>query len=227
VLGTVAVYGLAAAPLARWLGLAKPEKLGFLLVGADQPARLIAKALKAEGVEVLLVDTNRQNVAEARLQGLAVHFGNVNSAQLVNRIELSGIGRLLALTANVEVNALASLHFSRIFGRSEVYQLAQSAPRESRRERVTYDLLGHVLFKRDLTHAQLAQLVSAGATTKKTKITPEFTIAQFREGLGPRDVPMFLIDPKGMVRVIRANDEIAPKSGQSIIYLAEPRPTAA
>ncbi|CAN5678152.1 sodium:proton antiporter [soil metagenome] len=223
VLGTVAVYGLAAAPLARALGLAKPEALGFLIVGADPASRQIALTLQAEGMEVLMVDTNRQNVVDSRMQGLPVHFGSANSAQLVTRIELSGIGRLLALTANDEVNALASMHFSRIFGRSEVYQLAPANIEGTREEKVAHALLGHVLFNKELTHRELARRIANGATIKNTKLTAEFTLAQFRQGLGASDVPLFLLDPGGALRVITATDDLTAKSGQSIIYLAAPR----
>ena len=46
IVGTVAVYGLAASPLARWLGLADEKTNGVLIAGADAWIRDFAKELK-------------------------------------------------------------------------------------------------------------------------------------------------------------------------------------
>lgn len=49
VFGTVLLYGLTAAPLARCFGLARPNAQGILFAGAHPWARAIANALQAEG----------------------------------------------------------------------------------------------------------------------------------------------------------------------------------
>ena len=53
-------------------------------------------------------------------------MGSILAEDLVDEVDLSGIGRLLALTPNHRVNALAALHFSELFGEREVYQLADT-----------------------------------------------------------------------------------------------------
>ena len=45
IIGTVAVYGITAAPLARRLGLAEPDPQGALIIGASRFARAVAQAL--------------------------------------------------------------------------------------------------------------------------------------------------------------------------------------
>ena len=42
--------------------------------------------------------------------------------------EEGGLGRLLAMTADDDVNVLATLHFRELFGRAGVYQLAPHGP---------------------------------------------------------------------------------------------------
>ena len=42
IMGTVAIYGLVAAPLARWLELAVPNPQGVMFAGASPWARAIA-----------------------------------------------------------------------------------------------------------------------------------------------------------------------------------------
>ena len=70
IVGTVSCYGLAAAPLAKWLGLADANPQGVLFAGAEPWIQEIARALRDEGFAVLLVDTNYSHVAAARMAGL-------------------------------------------------------------------------------------------------------------------------------------------------------------
>ena len=60
----------------------------------------------------------------ARLAGLRAAYVNVLSEHALYELDLGGIGRLLAVTPNDEVNSLANLHFTDVFERSEQYQLA-------------------------------------------------------------------------------------------------------
>ena len=56
-----------------------------------------------------------QSIQQARLNGLPTILGSVVSQDVHERVELSGIGRLLAITPNDEVNSLATLSFLRTF----------------------------------------------------------------------------------------------------------------
>ena len=93
--------------------------------------------LKEKGFRCILVDTNRVNLSQAKMEGLPVYYGNVISDYIMNEIELTGIGRMLALTPNPEVNSLAALHFSKIFGRNEVFQLSTKGENENNGTRTT------------------------------------------------------------------------------------------
>ncbi len=123
IVATITVYGLSAVPLAKWLGLSNFNPQGCLILGAHSFAREIASVLKDSGYRILLVDTNRHNITEARMEGFEAHQGSVNSRNFIDDNELIGIGKLLALTPNAEVNSLAALHLSRILGGNNVYQL--------------------------------------------------------------------------------------------------------
>jgi len=110
---------------------ARSLAVDFLIIGGGVFGRELAQTLVQEGIDVLLVDTNLENIRDARLRGIQVLAANALSAQVAERISLSPIGRLLALTSNHEVNSLACLQYARIFGRNNVYQLAErrrSAP---------------------------------------------------------------------------------------------------
>ncbi|MCP5114283.1 MAG: hypothetical protein GY953_25925, partial [bacterium] len=137
IVGTVAIYGLTAFPLAKRLDLAEPSPQGVLFVGAHSWAREMATALKQEGFQVALADSNWTNVTRSRLAGLPTHFGGILSEQVLDEIDLYGIGRLLALTSNDEANSLATLHFGGIFERSEVFQIAPDGGAEAARKLVS------------------------------------------------------------------------------------------
>src|SRR5690606_5054635 len=123
IIGTVTIYSLTAFPVARWLKLAEPSPQGILFVGAQSWVREMALALKKLDFSVALVDSRWPNVTHARQDGLATHFGSILSERVLDEVNLYGIGRLLAVTANDEANSLACVHFTAAFGRKEVYQL--------------------------------------------------------------------------------------------------------
>jgi NhaP-type Na+/H+ or K+/H+ antiporter len=223
VIGTVAFYGLTAAPLARRLGLGQPNPQGILVAGAHAWAREIANALRAEGVPVRLIDTNWANVASARMEGLPAHYGSIISERAMEEIDLGGMGRLLALTSNDEANALAALHFSELFGRAEVYQLAPSErSRASSEEFSPKHLRGRTLFAAGLTHDRLAERFNAGATIKRTTLTREFDYDAFVKHYGDNAIPLFLVSENGTVQVISRDRPVAPKPGQKVISLVAP-----
>ena len=222
IVGTVLVYGVAAAPVARWLRVASPDPQGLLIVGADPWIRSLARALREQGVEVLLVDSNWSHVAAARQSGLQAHFGNVLDEQAMDALDLDGIGRLLALTSNDEVNALAALHFGEVFGRERVYQLAPVGSASSEGDRtIPQHLRGRYLFAPEATHDAITQRFEAGAVLKQNTLRPAFTYEDFRERYGTSALPLFIVREQGQLSVVAAADSINPKPGQTLISLVD------
>ena len=218
IIGTVTIYGLAASRVAERLGLAKPGKLGMLFVGADAFSRRLADVIRQEGFEVLLVDTNRQNVQAARLQGLSAVAGSALSEHVLEKIELSSIGRLLALTPNDEVNSLAALHYAPIFGRAQVYQLPSARVDGKRHEAVAEGLQGRRLFDAQATHAYLMQRLEGGAQIKKTTLTREFDFEDFEELYGESALLLLLISD-GQLTVLTEGQSVTPRPGQTLVSL--------
>ena len=170
---------------------------------------------------VLLVDTNPANISAARLANLATFPQSATSEGVLERVDGSGINQLLALTPNEEVNSLAALHFSRIFGRSSVYQLAPEA-REAKegKQKVSHELSGRVLFAPNLTYESLASRIARGAKIKRTKFSDEFTFEHYNE-LNKGATPLFLINEAGDLQVITAEVTLAPKAGQTLVSLVD------
>ena len=124
IVGTVAIYGLTLAPLARWLDLAEPNPNGLLFVGAAPWVRTVARYVQELGYSVALLDNNPVHVRAARKEGLTAHQGNALSENILDEITLSGIGYLLITIPNDEVASLTALHFSEVFESTDIYQLA-------------------------------------------------------------------------------------------------------
>lgn len=235
---TVTVYGLPATLVARRLGLANPKNAGFIIGGATDIARSIAHAIHEEKIEVLVVDLNYQNIQKARLMGLPTQVANILSPQVLERIELTGIGRMLALTPNNEVNSLASVHFARHFGRSNVFQLAHESDREKQKARekgqsgekktdVDDEVRGRTLFGHDFTYDELQDRMASGAEIRRTKLTREFTLKDWQERHGEKGVALFLIDEAGSLQIFAADRAMTPRAGQVIISLVLPQPEPA
>jgi NhaP-type Na+/H+ or K+/H+ antiporter len=227
IVGTVAVYGLTAAALARRLGLSNPNPQGILFASAHAGSRAIAKAVKAAGFPVLLVDNNRFNATTARLEGLPTAWTSVLSEDVFDGVPHSGLGRLLALTPDDEVNALAALHFREVFGRAEVYQLPPRKGGSPRLESAAPHLRGRYLFARDATYDTLDRRFADGYVVKSTKLSPEFDWAAFRQRHGEDALPLFVVTETGTLVVCVADRPAAPRPGQTVISLVKPVERAA
>lgn len=219
---TVAVYGLTAAPLARKLNLSELNPQGLLIVGAHALNREMAKILKGYGVRAVLLDKNYNNIAQAQMDGLEAHYGNVLAEDVVEELDLTGIGRLLAMTANDEVNALADLHLAEVFGRANVFLLPSAGLDSPDNDlRAAPHLRGRLLFEDTATFGRLQRIYESGGKVKATRLTEKFNIESFHQTHGPEAVPMFAIDPQGLVTVFTAGIDTAleVKPGHVLISL--------
>jgi len=220
--GTVAIYGLSASPLARWLKVAQPNPQGVMIIGAHSWARAIATSLKEEGYKVLVVDANWANISAARLDGLPTFYASVLSQYTLDEIDLGGMGHLLALTSDNEFNSLAILQYAGIFGRGEVYQLASESDDTAPQKSVSEHLKGRLLFSPDMTYRQLARRFAADGVIKVTALTKEFDWDAFMERYGGTAVPLFVADPGGKLTVFTIDNPPKPHPGQKLISLISP-----
>lgn len=216
---TVAVYGLTASPLARYLGIASPNPQGVLMVGAHGWSRAIAKVLHESGFQVSLVDSNWSNISAARNAGLKAYYENILLEDISEDVDLDGIGKLLALTSNEEVNSLSALHFVEFFGRAQVYQLSKHSKFSARSEAsIPQHLRGRLLFSPDATFDYLTKRFTSGAVIKKITLTEDFDYGAFMS-LYEHALPLFIIKESGELTVCSTDVKPAPVKGQQIIAL--------
>ena len=220
---TVAVYGLSASKVARRLKVSQADPQGVLFAGAHLWAREMAGILKDNGFTVAVVDSNWYNVSEARKMGLTAYYGNILSEELMYNIGLDGIGRLLAVTPNDEVNSLAALHFVDIFGTSEVYQLPPATEgKAAKQDEMPRHLRGRFLFEQGASYPYLLTRFRDGAVVKKNSMTEAFDFEAFKSKYGSGAMPIFIITESGKLSVCTAADRLSPKEGQAIISVVDP-----
>ena len=220
IIGTVVVYGFTAPFMAKKLGLADQNPQGLVFLGAPPWVRTIASVLKAQGFKVLLIDSNYDNIRQARMAGLPTYTGNILAEHTLDDIDLTGMGRFLAITPNDEVNALAAQRFFRIFGKRDVYQLP--ARSGSGRERsMSSEFQARLLFDEDATFSNLAERFAKGHIIKATTLTDEFTLQDYRTLYGPRAEILFVIEGK-RVRIATIDQPVEPGAGQKLIGLIDP-----
>ena len=218
IIATVLVYGVTSSPLARRLGVAQPEPQGVLFVGAHPWAREIARELQELGFLVRLADSNRTNISQANLAGLPTYYGSSLTEGALDQIDLAGIGNLLAVTANDEVNSLSGLNFSEALGADSVYQLPpgdfETAPEETLLGR---HLRGRFLFGADAGYWQLTARFDSGADVKTTQLTDSFGYDDFL-AQHPDAIPLFVVD-NGKLAVVTVRGAMAPQPGQTIVAI--------
>jgi NhaP-type Na+/H+ or K+/H+ antiporter len=223
IIATVVLQSATARPLARWLKVADPDPDGVLIFGSDEVARAIAKALVDQKFQVLLADDDWSGISKARMDGLATFFGNPTSQHAALHLDLTGIGRLLAMSNRRESNSLACLHYRQEFGRERVYRMRVLAPEDaSNRAAFAGSLRAKALFGNEMTHARFAELLQAGWRIKTSALTDSFGWSEFMAEHGADTVLLFGVEPNGRLRVVNNRRKTEPKSGWSVIALVSP-----
>ncbi|HFC53826.1 MAG TPA: sodium:proton antiporter, partial [Gammaproteobacteria bacterium] len=224
IIGTVVVQSATAGALARLLGVAEPEPKGFLIIGANSFARAIGRVLRKHGFRAVLTDTNWAHIKEARVKdGLDTFYGNPVSDYADRHLNLVGMGRMLGLSRQSDLNALASLKYRTEFGRNGIYTLQSSADvKRSEKLNVSGEHRGHILFGEDVTYSKLASLMSQGAEIRSTLLTKEFDFDAYRGTYGSRAIPLFALGPKGNLECFVAGGKLAPQPGWTVIALIQP-----
>ena len=221
IVGTVAVYGLGAAPLARRLGLADGSPQGILFGGATAWIRDVAVILKDAGYSTVLVDTNYQNISAAKMAGLHAHCKSILSDYVHERVDLAGVGRFLALTKNDAVNAMATAQFTHLFGRQNVYRLLPGDADKGARSKVGDVSKGRELFEESWGETRFQVAYENGFRPKLTRITDEFTFSDFESEYGDQVLVLFVIEENMTLHINTADYELEPQTGQSVIAMVK------
>tara|TARA_B100000959_G_scaffold123970_1_gene130150 strand:- start:40678 stop:41883 length:1206 start_codon:yes stop_codon:yes gene_type:complete len=218
IIGTVSLQSATSRVLAVKLGVAEPDPKGFLLIGANNIARAIGSALVSQGFRVLLTDSNWENIKIARMENLPTYHGNAVSQHADRHLDLVGIGKMLALSDDRELNALAAMSYKNEFGRNNVYTLSYHKEGDPSKHSVAPTRGGVMLFGKEITFSKMDAIIGDGAEIKSSKLTESFT---FDDYLADRTsaILIFAIDPKGRIQMFVENGEMKPTTGWIVASL--------
>ncbi|MEV7405640.1 cation:proton antiporter [Streptomyces sp. NPDC091267] len=109
IVGTVLLYALTAAPVARKLGVVRTSRTRPLLVGGEPWVIGLGEALESAGLDVLMwagLDEERDRITSA---GIELAHGEMLATATNPRARLEGVSAVLLLTDDDDFNALASV----------------------------------------------------------------------------------------------------------------------
>ncbi|MFN2171174.1 MAG: cation:proton antiporter [Candidatus Promineifilaceae bacterium] len=216
VVATVLFYSILARPMAKWLDLTEKHPQGTIIVGAHHWARQIAAAIQEAGISVWLVDTNGRHIENAQSAGLPAIQDSIMADGILDDLPLESAGRVLALTDNGELNALAALRFSKWFGSENVFQLVPSQAGDP--QHITETLRGRLLFGDKITFSELERQYYSGSQVVLIKVNALETLTTLKER-GIPVVVLFVVTKDGRLEVSTADRPLMPKAGDGVIIL--------
>lgn len=224
IIATVTVQSLTARPLAKLLGVAEPPEFGFLIIGANTVARMIAVELTKHEVPVVLADSSWENVRLARMENLQVYFGNPVSEHAANQLDLTGIGNLLVISPYKHMNSLATYHFLDWFGdHNSVYSLSEGEQDQKARYQTAEKIQRTRGLFDGVSYAKLASLASQGYTVKTTQLSDAFNYQNFLDKHQNQALVLFVLDSKDHITPVKSMDTLKPDNESTLISLVPPK----
>jgi NhaP-type Na+/H+ or K+/H+ antiporter len=218
IVGTVAFYGLLAGPVARKLKLAKKNPQGILFVGIRPWAIEAAKLIQDSGFRVLMIDSNYDVTATARMAGIPAVNANILSEFASEELDLVGIGNMIAATPNDQVNTLACINLGHSLGISHVFQLQPRDSGHSERKSSSTEFNGRQFSSREVTSRELEKFVKSGAVIKRTLINDTFSMDDFTRLYGDSALVLFRLGSGNTLSVVTP-DSLPASSGDQLISL--------
>lgn len=198
IVGTVVLQGSSAKLLASWLGVVRQEPNGILIVGANEIARKLAQKIKDQGGYVLLVDNSIPNIKEARKADLKAIQANILSDSIFEEVDLSKIGKLLAMTSNSGLNDLACKWFQKELGEQNTLRLASREESDN----TNLPLAKNVLFNAQVDFVTLIQLLRKKDAFGERVFESQAAYDTFEEKHGKKIIPLLFIGSNSEIEMI-------------------------
>jgi NhaP-type Na+/H+ or K+/H+ antiporter len=184
VFATVLSSGFTITPLSRWLGFIDDKDEGVMIVGANPWSLGFAKALKDMDIPVLVADTNWRRLRGARLEGLAVFYGEVLSENADHRLDHSKFVHLIAATPNDAYNSLVCVEFAPELGRHRVFQISGQEQEEADPSAINFTARGRTLSTHGRSFDALTRDWWSGWRFRSTTLSEEYTFEDFTSDRG-------------------------------------------
>jgi NhaP-type Na+/H+ or K+/H+ antiporter len=218
---TVVLQSFSARIFAQALGVREPDSNGFIFIGANPMARMLAKAFNDRGIHVTLCDSNWENLRAARMENLSVYYGNPASEHAENNLDLTGIGHMLAISPYRQMNTHAVYHYLDLFEAGKVMAFSEAAEQTQKANLQAAEKFSqnYNFFEAGLSYAKLASLVSKGATVKTTQLSEAFSYDDYLAKHNGAVTPLFALPPTGGISPLGSASNVQPSASWEIIAL--------
>ncbi len=220
VLGTVLLNATTARFVAKKLGVIKESADGILILGGNPVARFIAEYLKAQNKDVVIIDSNRQNIELAEKAGIKAFVTNVYTDELSDSFDFVDIGYLITMTGSKEVNEFAIKKYQSQVGEKGAYRLPiekELSPNIDNKDLSLFpmkdDLLNLMNVERARREMNEIELESKEKFIEYLKIINSTS----------KSIPLFVIKNSNELLILSSNynaDNIS--QGDKLIYMGEP-----
>ena len=170
---TVLIQGLSGGAIASWLGVRRLTNTGWVIAGANALARTLASTLKKAGEDVVIVDTDPAEIAEAGRSGIQAIEGNILDEAVLQQADLESRRGAVSLIPNEAVSLLIAQKARRDYRVANAIVIV--GPGDDREPAQRVDALGaHVLFGggTDLVH-WTGEIVRGRAAVQAYRYTGE------------------------------------------------------
>lgn len=220
VLGTVLLNATTARPFAKIVGVFLKRSEGILIVGASKASRLIGQYLQRNNRHVVLIDNNPTNIEKSKALGLEAFTANIYTDAIVDNLELTDVGYLIAMTANSEINQFAIEKFKDQFGENGSFRLGDADeindPENSSRA-------GLFSLTHDFT--RIMDAVRQNPAVHELDLrSPQHFRKRFKQATEDADtVPIFIKSPDGQLHIIPAFSAQTGqiKEGYKLVYMGK------
>ena len=206
IVGTVLLYALTAAPVARRLGVVRPTRTRPLLVGGDPWVIGLGQTLRSAGLDVLMwagLDEERERITAA---GIELARGEMLATATNPRARLEGVTAVFLLTDDDDFNALASVVVKDNV-QGPVYRVG---PPQGSHGVVAPYTGGDILFGRPLARHLLAARYRQGA---------RFLLQPGSAPAPPGHDVLFVVRPDGRLDPVTETRAITPSPDDTAVLL--------
>jgi len=218
IVGTVVFQGSSAKLVARLLNVERADPKGVLIVGASDVPRFFGRYLHDQGIPVLIADVSENNLAKAKDEGLDTFQGDVLASGIRDEMDLTQIGRLMAMTSNSEINQLAVTLYKDEFTENGVYRI--SSRRET--ELAKFEAVHSILFSQKSDYLFLASLIRQNPEWTEIPLASQESFEQHLKKEKNRQLPVFIRKENGSIDFIQTEEVLIEKGDTLIVLPIEP-----
>ena len=210
---TVLLSGLTGSLAAQFLGLKRPENVGWIILNANNLSRSLARILIGSGEEVVCIDQNPKACRRAEEEGIKVIYGNGLDEKTLLRAEIDTRLGAMGLSSNEEVNLLFGTKAKEI-GKLSVILVGIKSMSEGITSEMVKEIGGRIPFGRQCDIEQWAGWIQRGITSiNRYSLTSPASNNNFQDGTEGIILPLVLhrkskSQPIDDTTEIKAGDEV-------------------